>query len=66
MQYEEKKSIEKVGLISGFIASYFLFTTILFTILFFLGKFNGLKYYQVMAITFLISIVGLSIKRYLK
>ena len=56
-------AFEKVGYVFG----YFLFTTVLFLALLFLGKFpTGWDYINIMLITFLIMTLGIITKRLLK
>lgn len=67
MIFERNKSIEKFGEKIGFIFSYFLFTTILFFILTLLTKIpESWSYFHIMAITFLIALLGIIIKKLLK
>ncbi|MBU90158.1 hypothetical protein CMO94_01345 [Candidatus Woesearchaeota archaeon] len=67
MIFEENKTIEKIGEKSGYIFSYFLFTTILFFILILLKKIpESWSYIHVMGITILIALIGVAIKRFLK
>ena len=66
MQFEQNKSIEKLGVKVGFLFSYFLFTTILFGIFTLLNKLNGMTYLHIMGITLLIIFIGAIIKRFLK
>jgi|TARA_Y100000310_G_scaffold312853_1_gene360594 hypothetical protein len=67
MIFEENKTIEKIGEKSGYVFSYFLFTTILFFILILLKKIpESWSYIHVMGITILIALIGVAIKRFLK
>ncbi len=67
MIFEENKNIEKIGMVLGYIFSYFLFTTILFFILVLLRKIpETWSYFHVMAITILIAFIGVIIKRLLR
>ena len=67
MIFEENKNIEKVGMMLGYLFSYFLFTTILSFILVVLRKIpESWSYFHVMAITILIAFIGVIIKRLLK
>lgn len=67
MIFEQNKSIEKFGQRTGYIFSYFLFTTILFFILTLLDKIpESWSYFRVMGITILIVFIGFLIKRLLK
>jgi len=65
--FEENKLFEKIGEKTGYIFSLFLSTTILFFILTFLDKLPSLwSYFHVLAIIFLISLVGIILKHFLK
>ncbi len=67
MLFEQNKSLQKFGEKIGFIFSYFLFTTILFFILLLLNKIpESWSYFHIMAITFLIALIGIIFKRLLK
>jgi len=66
MQFEEDKSLEKIGQKVGFVFSYFLFTAILFGIFTLLNKLNGMTYFHAMGATLLITIIGIIIKRLLQ
>ena len=67
LNFNEKKTAEKIGKIIGYFVAYFIFTTILFFILKFIGRLpENWGYFNVMAITLLIMIIGISIKRLLK
>ena len=67
MIFEQNKSIEKFGQRTGYIFSYFLFTTILFFILTLLNQVpDSWSYFHVMGITILIVVIGFAIKRFLK
>ncbi|MBS3126404.1 hypothetical protein J4453_03130 [Candidatus Woesearchaeota archaeon] len=67
MNFEPNKSAEKTGEIAGYTVSYFLFTTILFYILFFLKKMpETWSYFHIMEITAIIAVIGLLVKRLLK
>ena len=67
MIFEENRSLQKIGEIVGFICMYLLFTTILFFILVLLDKIpSSWSYFHIMAITFLIALIGAIIKRFLK
>ena len=64
--FEENKLLKKMGIVVGYILSYFLFTSILFVILFYLRNMNEITYLRVMGITFVVSLFGLLIKGYLE
>ncbi len=64
MIFEENKFVIKLGEKIGFLFSYCLFTTILFFVLSFSG--HGLVFWKVAIITFIITLIGLIIKRVLK
>jgi len=67
MQFERNKYIFGVGEKAGFVAAYFLFTTILFYILYFLNKLPETgSYFNIIGITLLITLLGTLIKRGLK
>jgi len=67
MIFEQNKPIEKFGQRTGYMFSYFLFTTILFFILTLLGKVpESWSYFHVMGITILIVIIGFVIRWFLK
>jgi len=66
MDFEQDRSIEIFGEKTGYIFSYFLFTTFLFYILVFLNNIpESWSYIHIMGITFTIVFVGISIKRFL-
>ena len=65
--FKESKLFEKTGKKIGYVFSLFISTTILFFILTFLDKLPSLwSYFYVMAIIFLISLVGIILKHFLK
>tara|TARA_Y100000310_G_C20615600_1_gene780447 strand:- start:1344 stop:1547 length:204 start_codon:yes stop_codon:yes gene_type:complete len=67
MIFEENKIIAKWGEITGYIFSYFLFTTILFFILILLKKIpESWSYLSIMIITALIALLGTGMRRFLK
>jgi len=67
MNFEENRTIDKVGEILGYLFSYFLFTTISFFILFVLKKVpESWSYIHVAGIVLLIAVVSAAIKRLLK
>jgi len=64
---EPSNSTEKVGEMLGYIIMYLIFTTILFFILKFLNKLpTSWTYLHVMALTLLIVLFGMLIRRILK
>jgi hypothetical protein len=67
MVIELDKLVEKFGERAGYVVGYFLFTTVLFFILLLLNKISeSFSYIHVMAITFLIAVLGVIVKRFLK
>jgi len=67
MIFEQDKRIEKVGEKLGYILSYFLFTTILFFVLFILNKIpDSWSYIHIAALTILIALTGIGLKKILK
>lgn len=67
MEFEKDRTTEKTAAKAGFILSYFLFTTILFFILMFLGKLpDSWSYIHIMIITLGIVIMGKIIEWLLK
>lgn len=67
MIFEENRTFENLGEKLGFIFSYFLFTSILFFILVFLNKIpESWSYVHIMGLVFLIVLIGIIIKQYLK
>lgn len=67
MIFEQNKGVEKFGEKVGYIFAYFFFTTILFLILMLLNKIpSSWSYMNIMAITFIIALVGMITKRLLK
>ena len=67
MNFEDDRSLEKLGEKIGYIFSYFMFTTILFFILEFLNKLPiDWSYFHMMGITFSIALTGTILKRLLK
>lgn len=67
MVFEQNRLIKNVGEKVGYIAAYFLFTTILFFILRLLNKIpNSWSYFHIMGITFLIAVIGIIGNRLLK
>jgi len=67
MNFESNKALEDWGVNLGFLVSYFVFTTILFLILTFLGKIPKTSgYLFVVAITLGITVVGYITRRLLK
>lgn len=64
--FEQRARLEKWIERAGFLFSYFVFTTILYGILTILNKSHGLNFINILIITFLITILGLGIKRFLR
>jgi len=65
MIFEKDKKIESISEKIGYLFSYFLFTTILYLILWFLKE-DNLAYFTVMAITLMVALIGLLFRRMLK
>lgn len=66
MNFEQDKSIEKMGRVLGYIFAYFLFTIILFSMLSFLNKIpDSWSHLHIMIITLIITFIALIIKRFL-
>jgi len=63
MEFEERAGWRRFGQGVGFIASYLLFTTILFTILLFSYP---LAYWAVMLITISIAAIGFALEKWLR
>lgn len=67
MQFNDRNTLEKLGEKTGFIFSYFLFTTAMYYILFFTNKLpDYFSYFHIMSITALIVLIGYSIDYFLK
>ena len=67
MEFEQNKTVEKIGERVGYTFAYFLFTTILFFMLKLLGRIpQAWTYFHIMAITILITIIGYGVKRFLR
>tara|TARA_Y100000031_G_C8170667_1_gene361638 strand:- start:407 stop:667 length:261 start_codon:yes stop_codon:yes gene_type:complete len=67
MILQENRSIQNVGEKAGFIIGYFLFTTVLYFVLFFLKRMPvSWSYGHIMIITAVIVLIGTSIKRLLR
>jgi len=67
MIFEQNNSIERFGEKIGYIFSYFLFTTVLLFILKLLNKIpNSWSYFHIMITAFLITLLGVVIKRFLE
>lgn len=67
MRFSQDTSMEKLGEIAGFILSYLLFATLLFVILAFLRKLPpGWGYLHILALTLLLTLLGLGIRRLLE
>lgn len=65
MDFEKSNISENMGRITGNVFAYFLFTTIIFFILVFFKETRWL-YPQVMALTFLVVLTGIILRRLLK
>ncbi len=62
----EKGRYEGLGSTVGYIASYFVFTTVLFFVLTYVGKLpETWTYFHIMAIVLLIAGIGYSLKRWI-
>lgn len=69
MDFENKKQkkTEKIGEIAGFVIMYFIFTTILYFLLYLIHKLPAdWTYFHVIIITLFIVLVGALIKKLLK
>lgn len=67
MRFEENKFAEKLGVKIGYLFGYFLFTTILFFLLRLTDKIpSNWIYLDIMIITFLITLIGITLKKFLK
>lgn len=67
MRFEKDKSIEKAGTKVGYVLGYLIFTTVLYFILKILGKIpESWNYLHIAAITLMITLIGIIIKRFLK
>jgi hypothetical protein len=67
MQFGESQSGRTIGVVVGYAFSYFLFTTILYWVLFLLKKLPTSWFYiHIMAITATIAVLGFGIRRLLK
>lgn len=67
MVFEQNNSIKRFGEKIGYVFAYFLFTTTLFFILKLLNKIpDSWSYYNIMAITLVIALLGIIIKRFLE
>ena len=63
---EKIKYIRSVGIIVGYVFSYFLFTTILFFILTFSQRLpSGWNYFHIIGITIIITFIGTIIRKLL-
>ena len=63
MDFETQPGALRWGERVGFVFSYFVFTTVLYFILTFLGKFSG-AYFVIMGVTLVIAFIGWLLKRY--
>lgn len=60
-------SIKKSGEVFGFLAGYFLFTTVLYFLFLFLNKIpDKCSYFDIISLTIFITLMGLIIKKLLK
>ena len=67
MEFEQDTSLEKFGKIAGYLTSYLLFTAGLYLALSLLNKLPGKQpYLQVIALTLVIVLIGLTNKKLLK
>ena len=67
MDSQQEGSAERLGKWVGYASSYLLFTTVFFLVLVFTGRIpQTWSYLHIMAITFVIAVVGVIIKRLLK
>ena len=67
MILEKDESLERVGVVIGFLFSFFLFTTILFFVLSLLNKIpDTWSYLHIMIITTVISLIGTAFRRFMK
>lgn len=67
MFFKQDESIEELGESVGYVLGYFLFTTVLFFVLSFLNKLpRSWSFFHMMAVTVLISFIGVVAKRFLK
>lgn len=67
MEFYKGKRFEKIGEKSGYVFSYFVFTTVLYLLLVVLSKMpESWSYFQVMGVTAGISLVGIGVRRLLK
>ncbi len=67
LKFEKSTIDEKIGAGAGFLVSYFVFTTLLFFILYFLHKLPAnWTYFHIAGITLAITIIGLLLNRYLR
>ena len=67
MDFEKNLQSNKFTKKLGFIFAYFFFTTTLYLILTLLNKLPlSWNYWQVMVITFVITLIGIIVKRFLK
>lgn len=67
VQFDKKNNFELWGKRTGYIFSYFLFTTVLYTVLYFTGKLPAFwTYFHILAITAGIVLIGSILQRMLK
>jgi len=65
MKFEKDNSFAKYGKVTGFVLAYFLFSTVLFLVLRYVGH-AGLNYAYVLYVTMIIALAGYAVKRLLK
>ncbi|MDP3918387.1 MAG: hypothetical protein Q8Q35_00585 [Nanoarchaeota archaeon] len=67
MDFDQGEDFNHIGETLGFIFSYFVFTTILFTLFYYLDKLpSGWTYYHIMTLTLFIVFIGFFIQEKLK
>jgi len=67
MVFEENKSMKKLGERLGFLAAYFVFTTVLYLILILTHRLPApWDYLHIMGITAIITLIGVAIRRILR
>lgn len=67
MMYEQKQHLGGLGRVSGYVAAYLLFTTVLFFMLTLMEKLpESWSYPHIIVLTAAISLLGVGVKRFLK
>ncbi len=67
MNFNETDKFFRIGEKLGFISGYFIFTTVIYLVLSFLNKLpNSWDYTHVTIITLLVTLINISINRFLK